>query len=53
MSQGRNDLIEDGINQPSRLPLRQMWVLSRNTEYQMGFDHNGAPKSPDGRAILN
>ena len=44
MRQGRNDLIEDGINQPSRHPLRQMWVLSRNTEYQLGFDHDEAPQ---------
>jgi hypothetical protein len=52
VSQGRNDLVEDGINQPSRHPLRQMWALSRNTEYQLGFDHDGARKRPYGRAIL-
>jgi len=38
VSQGRNDLIEDRVNQPSRPPLSQMWALSRNTEYQLGFD---------------
>jgi hypothetical protein len=53
MSQGRNDLIEDRVNQPSRPPLSQMWALSRNTDYQLGFGHDGAPKRPDGRAILN
>jgi hypothetical protein len=42
MSQRRNDFIENGANHLLDIALKQMWVLTRNTEYQLGFDHDRA-----------
>jgi hypothetical protein len=44
MSQGRNDFIENGVDHLLDIPLKQMRVLTRDTEYQLGFDHDEIPQ---------
>jgi hypothetical protein len=45
MSQCRNDFIEKGANHLLDIALKQMWVLTRNTEYQLRFDHDRASQT--------
>jgi hypothetical protein len=35
LSQRRNDFIENGANHLLDIALKQLWILTRNTEYQL------------------